>query len=40
VALLLYEEGIPVVGVPKTIDNDLGGIGKVPYSGPYYVKSL
>lgn len=25
VALKLYEEGIPVVGVPKTIDNDLSG---------------
>jgi 6-phosphofructokinase 1 len=25
VALCLHEEGIPVVGVPKTIDNDLGG---------------
>ena len=25
VALLLHEEGIPIVGVPKTIDNDLGG---------------
>ena len=25
VALCLCEEGIPVVGVPKTIDNDLGG---------------
>jgi 6-phosphofructokinase 1 len=25
VAQLLHEEGIPVVGVPKTIDNDLGG---------------
>jgi ATP-dependent phosphofructokinase / diphosphate-dependent phosphofructokinase len=25
VALRLHEEGIPVVGVPKTIDNDLGG---------------
>ncbi len=24
-ALRLYEQGIPVVGVPKTIDNDLGG---------------
>jgi 6-phosphofructokinase len=25
VALLLHEKGIPIVGVPKTIDNDLGG---------------
>ena len=25
VALRLYEEGIAIVGVPKTIDNDLGG---------------
>jgi 6-phosphofructokinase 1 len=25
VALALHREGIPVVGVPKTIDNDLGG---------------
>jgi 6-phosphofructokinase 1 len=25
VALRLYEAGVPVVGVPKTIDNDLGG---------------
>ncbi len=25
VALCLHEEGIPIVGVPKTIDNDLGG---------------
>jgi 6-phosphofructokinase 1 len=25
VALALHEEGIPIVGVPKTIDNDLGG---------------
>jgi len=25
VALRLHERGIPVVGVPKTIDNDLGG---------------
>jgi ATP-dependent phosphofructokinase / diphosphate-dependent phosphofructokinase len=25
VALCLHEEGIPLVGVPKTIDNDLGG---------------
>src|SRR3954447_21501578 len=25
VAVALYEEGVPVVGVPKTIDNDLGG---------------
>src|ERR1700710_2322224 len=25
VALRLHEEGIAVVGVPKTIDNDLGG---------------
>ncbi len=25
VALLLHEAGIPIVGVPKTIDNDLGG---------------
>ncbi|HEY7934173.1 MAG TPA: ATP-dependent 6-phosphofructokinase [Solirubrobacteraceae bacterium] len=25
VALCLHEQGIPVVGVPKTIDNDLGG---------------
>jgi phosphofructokinase-like protein len=25
VALVLHEEGIPIVGVPKTIDNDLGG---------------
>jgi phosphofructokinase-like protein len=25
VALRLHQEGIPVVGVPKTIDNDLGG---------------
>ena len=25
VALRLHEQGIPVVGVPKTIDNDLGG---------------
>src|SRR5438105_2625757 len=25
VALRLHREGIPVVGVPKTIDNDLGG---------------
>jgi 6-phosphofructokinase 1 len=25
VALCLHEEGVPVVGVPKTIDNDLGG---------------
>jgi ATP-dependent phosphofructokinase / diphosphate-dependent phosphofructokinase len=25
VALRLHEEGIPIVGVPKTIDNDLGG---------------
>jgi ATP-dependent phosphofructokinase / diphosphate-dependent phosphofructokinase len=25
VALRLHEEGVPVVGVPKTIDNDLGG---------------
>ncbi len=25
VALRLHHEGIPVVGVPKTIDNDLGG---------------
>ncbi|HEV3071338.1 MAG TPA: ATP-dependent 6-phosphofructokinase [Solirubrobacteraceae bacterium] len=25
VALRLHEDGIPVVGVPKTIDNDLGG---------------
>jgi 6-phosphofructokinase 1 len=25
VAQVLHEEGIPVVGVPKTIDNDLGG---------------
>jgi ATP-dependent phosphofructokinase / diphosphate-dependent phosphofructokinase len=24
VALVLHEEGIPIVGVPKTIDNDLG----------------
>jgi ATP-dependent phosphofructokinase / diphosphate-dependent phosphofructokinase len=24
VALVLHEEGVPVVGVPKTIDNDLG----------------
>ena len=25
VALRLHREGIPIVGVPKTIDNDLGG---------------
>jgi ATP-dependent phosphofructokinase / diphosphate-dependent phosphofructokinase len=25
VALALHEEGVPIVGVPKTIDNDLGG---------------
>lgn len=25
IALDLYERGVPVVGVPKTIDNDLGG---------------
>jgi 6-phosphofructokinase 1 len=25
VALRLHQEGVPVVGVPKTIDNDLGG---------------
>jgi len=25
VALRLYEDGVPIVGVPKTIDNDLGG---------------
>ena len=25
VAVTLHEEGVPVVGVPKTIDNDLGG---------------
>ena len=25
VALLLHEAGVPIVGVPKTIDNDLGG---------------
>lgn len=25
IALELYEQGIPVVGVPKTIDNDIGG---------------
>jgi 6-phosphofructokinase 1 len=25
VAARLYEEGLPVVGVPKTIDNDIGG---------------
>jgi 6-phosphofructokinase 1 len=25
VALRLHEDGIPIVGVPKTIDNDLGG---------------
>ncbi|HEV3322863.1 MAG TPA: 6-phosphofructokinase [Solirubrobacteraceae bacterium] len=25
VALCLHEEGVPIVGVPKTIDNDLGG---------------
>jgi ATP-dependent phosphofructokinase / diphosphate-dependent phosphofructokinase len=25
VALRLHEQGVPVVGVPKTIDNDLGG---------------
>ena len=25
VALALHEEGVPLVGVPKTIDNDLGG---------------
>ncbi len=25
VALRLHEDGVPVVGVPKTIDNDLGG---------------
>jgi phosphofructokinase-like protein len=25
VALALHEQGIPIVGVPKTIDNDLGG---------------
>jgi ATP-dependent phosphofructokinase / diphosphate-dependent phosphofructokinase len=25
VALRLHEEGVPLVGVPKTIDNDLGG---------------
>ena len=25
VALVLHEQGVPVVGVPKTIDNDLGG---------------
>jgi ATP-dependent phosphofructokinase / diphosphate-dependent phosphofructokinase len=25
VALALHEDGIPIVGVPKTIDNDLGG---------------
>ena len=25
VALRLHEEGVPIVGVPKTIDNDLGG---------------
>ena len=25
VAVALHEEGVPVVGVPKTIDNDLGG---------------
>jgi phosphofructokinase-like protein len=25
VALVLHEAGIPIVGVPKTIDNDLGG---------------
>jgi phosphofructokinase-like protein len=25
VALRLHEQGIPVIGVPKTIDNDLGG---------------
>jgi 6-phosphofructokinase len=25
VALVLHEQGIPIVGVPKTIDNDLGG---------------
>ena len=24
-ALALAEKGVPVVGVPKTIDNDLGG---------------
>src|SRR5207248_8223579 len=24
-ALRLHEQGVPVVGVPKTIDNDLGG---------------
>src|SRR5207244_9931618 len=25
VALHLQEQGVPIVGVPKTIDNDLGG---------------
>jgi 6-phosphofructokinase 1 len=25
VALRLFEEGLPIVGVPKTIDNDIGG---------------
>ncbi|NJL93265.1 MAG: ATP-dependent 6-phosphofructokinase [Anaerolineae bacterium] len=25
IAQMLYEKGVPVVGVPKTIDNDLGG---------------
>jgi ATP-dependent phosphofructokinase / diphosphate-dependent phosphofructokinase len=25
VALCLHEDGVPIVGVPKTIDNDLGG---------------
>src|SRR6201994_365876 len=25
VALRLHEDGVPVIGVPKTIDNDLGG---------------
>lgn len=24
-ALAVYEEGIPIIGVPKTIDNDIGG---------------
>ena len=25
IAQQLYEQGIPIVGVPKTIDNDVGG---------------
>jgi len=38
IAQELYEEGCPVVGVPKTIDNDLGGtdvtFGLTPRSTP------